>query len=84
MTTREIVKIKNGWTVVSSAEDEASYRYANKALALRQIQIWERSEAQAIVHRAEHRAVRIGAIRRYCALRAERKAKVPVQFSFGF
>ncbi len=81
MATREIVKIKNGWTIISSAENEASYRYPSKIKAQQQIDAWEKAEAEAILCRAEFRATRVEAAKAYCE---SRKSRVNNQLRFNF
>jgi hypothetical protein len=77
MTTREIVKIKNGWTVVSSAENEGAYRYATRAKAEAHVRELERQERQTNETRAQSRVWRIEAAGRYLAARAARpKAEI--------
>ena len=81
MTTREIIKIKNGWTVISSAENEASYRYPSKAKAQQQVDAWEKAEAEAILYRAELRAARVESAKAYCE---SRKLRINNQLRFDF
>jgi hypothetical protein len=84
MTERKIVKIKNGWTVISSSEYEVSYRYSTKAKAQAQIDEWERREAQDHALKAEFRAARLARVKEYLAVRQQRRDEDAKQFCFDF
>ena len=74
MTTRDVIPIHNGWTIVSSNENEASYRFVTKTLALRHKAALERLEAAREHDAAYMRHCRLEAARRYLC---EREARRP-------
>jgi hypothetical protein len=84
MVTREIVKIHNGWTIVSSHPDEACYRHATRKSAQRQLDAWALAEEEAKAWDAQCRAHRLAAVLSYLEIRSERKAQDARQMVFAF
>ena len=79
--TREVVNLegKSGWTVVSSAPDEASYRYASRALAEAHKAKLERFEIESIARRKEDDERRRAGASEYLEQRKAREAGRGVQ-----